>query len=60
MKNWKTTLIGGLVAGLIAGVDLLKTGGVSAENIIMAFGIAFLGALSKDFNVSHTQDKKAE
>ena len=54
MKNWKTTIVGALAGALIAIQPLLATGEVDIKALLMGFGITFLGAVSKDFNVSGT------
>lgn len=50
MKNWITTLVGALGAGLIALVPYLQTGEFSTQSLITAFIVAALGVASKDFN----------
>ena len=54
MNNWKTTLVGALAGALIAIQPLLANGEVDVKALLMGFSIAFLGAVSKDFNVSGT------
>ena len=51
MKNWKTTLIG-LLTG--AGYLLLQSlsGGMKVRDAVLATGIAVLGAVAKDHNVT--------
>lgn len=48
MKSWKTTLVG---AGLIV-LNLVQTGTTDLNTLGLAFGIAVLGALSKDHYVT--------
>jgi len=52
LKNWKTTVLGALIGGLIAIEPLISNGGVDAKQLIMGFLVAALAAVSKDFNVS--------
>lgn len=54
MKNWKTTLIGALIAGATVALDLLQKGTVDTKTIIIAVGFTVLGIFAKDFNVSGT------
>ena len=50
MKNWKTTL-----AGLGAAFLQLLAGGMTAKNAGVAIGLAAIGALAKDHNVTGGQ-----
>ena len=52
MKNWKTTLIGCGTAVIYAALGVIQTGNLNLKDIAMAAGIALLGTLAKDFNVS--------
>lgn len=52
MKNWKTTIIGCAVAGLIAIQALLATGDVDVKQLLIAFLVAAFAAVSKDYNVT--------
>ena len=52
MKNWKTTLVGALLALFIALEPIVTTGEVNWIQVIIAGGIAVLGYLAKDFDVS--------
>lgn len=56
MRNWKTTVIGVIGAIANALVTLLQTGTIDAKTAIISCAIAALGVVSKDFNVSHTQN----
>ena len=47
MRSWKTTL-----AGLIGAVANLMAGGMNTKTAIVSVGLATLGALAKDHNVS--------
>jgi hypothetical protein len=51
MKNWKTTLIG---LGFGVGILFVQavTSGVKPKDALIAAGIAALGSVSKDFNVT--------
>jgi hypothetical protein len=46
-KNWKTTLV-----GIATGFANLALGGVGIRNIALSAGLAALGAVAKDFNVT--------
>jgi hypothetical protein len=52
MKNWYTTLAGciGAVAQVV--YSLLSQGTVDMKTILSAVGLAVLGFLAKDFNVT--------
>jgi hypothetical protein len=52
MKNWKTTLAGCVSAALYAGLAILQTGKLDPKDIALAAGIAALGFLAKDLNVT--------
>lgn len=52
MKNWKTTLAGALGGSIIAIQPLLSTGEVDIKALITGFVVAFIGFVSKDFNVT--------
>lgn len=52
MKNWRTTLIGCLIGGLLQVLTLVQNGTLDAKTLTLGFGFAALGTLSKDFNVS--------
>lgn len=52
MKNWKTTLVGAAIAGALVTLTALQTGSVDLRTALIAGGIALLGVVSKDFNVT--------
>ena len=52
MKNWKTSLFGGLTAALLVILNLLQHGTVDLKTLIIAGGIALLGFVAKDNNVT--------
>ena len=52
MKNWKTTLIGCLIAIVIAIKPLIETGTIDYKQCGIAAVIALFGFLSKDANVT--------
>ena len=52
MKNWKTTLVGVVSAALYAAVAYIQSGRIEPKEIAIAAGIAALGALAKDLNVT--------
>lgn len=51
MKNWKTTLIG---LGFGAGYMVLQglAAGIKPKDLLIGVGIAALGAVAKDYNVT--------
>ncbi len=51
MKNWKTTLLGAAIAGLVALQGMTSH---DPKTIAAAFLIAAFGAVCKDFNVTGT------
>lgn len=52
MKNWKTTLVGALLAAALITLNLIQTGTVTLQNALIAGAIALLGSVAKDFNVT--------
>jgi uncharacterized membrane protein YfcA len=52
VKNWKTTLVGAVAGALIVVLNLIQTGTVDVKTLAIAFGLALIGALAKDFNVT--------
>lgn len=52
MKNWKTTLIGALLAGAVAIQPLFEEGSYDYKKLIYAGLIAIFGYVSKDWNVT--------
>lgn len=52
MKNWKTTILGAIIGGLIAVQPIIESGNVDIKQIMMGFLVAALGVVSKDFNVT--------
>lgn len=54
MKNWRTTLVGALIAGALVTLELLQNGSVDLKTAVIAGGIAVLSFLAKDFNISGT------
>jgi len=54
MKNWKTTLVGAILALFVAVQPIMETGAVDWKKIVIACGVALFGYLAKDFNVSGT------
>lgn len=52
MKNWKTTLAGMLSAGLYAGMAYAQNGGLEPKELAIVAGLAALGVLAKDLNVT--------
>ena len=59
MKNYKTTLIGGLIAVIIAVQPLIESGEINWKQVGFAALIAAFGFISKDHDVTggtKTQD----
>lgn len=54
MKNWKTTIIGAVIGGLVAIQPILESGSVNLREVLIGFLLAAFGAVSKDFNVTGT------
>jgi hypothetical protein len=52
MKNWKTTLAGCVTAMLYAVLSALQAGTVEPKDLVIAGGMAAIGALAKDLNVT--------
>ncbi len=48
LKEWRTTIVGAVGAGVIAILPILQTGEVSWRSIDTAFTFAALGYFSKD------------
>lgn len=54
MKNWKTTIIGALLAAVIAIQPLFETGDYDYKKLGLAALVALLGYLTKDAGVTGT------
>jgi hypothetical protein len=52
MKNWKTTIAGCLTAGIYAAAALLQQGNMDWKDIAVTAGLAAVGVLAKDMNVT--------
>lgn len=52
MKSWRTTAVGCLTAGLYAVLTAIQAGQIETRDLVIAGGIAILGFLSKDLNVT--------
>ncbi len=56
--SWKTTLAGYATAAGVAGLDYIQASGdlskIDPKGLVAAVGIALLGRLSKDHNVSNS------
>lgn len=52
MKNWKTTVLGAIIGGLVAVQPLLEVGTVDIKQLVLGFAIAAFGVIAKDFNIS--------
>ena len=50
MKNWKTSLIGAVIATLLAIQPLIEKGAIDWRAVGLAALIAVFGFVSKDFN----------
>lgn len=55
MKNWRTTIVGAIIGGLIAIQPVLETGTYSVKELVLGFLFAALGLLAKDYNISGTK-----
>ena len=54
MKNYRTTIIGGILAIIIAVQPILETGAVDWKKLGIAALVALFGYLAKDSNVTGT------
>lgn len=54
MKSWKTTIIGAILAAIVAIQPLIETGAVDWKKIGYAALIALFGYLVKDHDVTGT------
>lgn len=53
IRNWKTTILGAILGGLVAIQPLLETGGeIDVKQLIMGFLIAAIAAFAKDADKS--------
>lgn len=52
MTNWKTTIAGIAAGAGIVVLNLIQSGTTDFKTLAMAFGIAALGLLSKDKDVT--------
>lgn len=52
MKNWKTSLLGAILAAFVAIQPLFEAGEYDYKKLVFAAVIAAFGFLSKDFNVT--------
>lgn len=52
MKNWKTTAASALTAALYAAANGFTNGQVNWKQLAIAGGIAAIGVLAKDLNVT--------
>lgn len=52
MKSWKTTLIGILTGVATLALDMYQTGTFSLRAFLIAAGMAALGIVAKDNNVT--------
>jgi hypothetical protein len=50
VKNWKTTLVGFILASLYAIQPIFQYGEVTLSNVLIAVAIAVFGLISKDFD----------
>ena len=55
MKSYKTTIIGAILAAIIAIQPLIETGVIDYKKVGLAAIIAFFGYLSKDSDVTGTK-----
>jgi hypothetical protein len=54
MKNWKTTLVGAILAVVIAVQPIIATGSIDWKAVALAALIAVLGYVAKDAGVTGT------
>lgn len=52
MKNWKTTIVGALMAVVIAVQPIISTGAIDWKAVGLAALVALFGYLVKDKNVT--------
>lgn len=52
MKNWKTSLLGALLAIVVAVQPLISTGTIDWKAVVIAALIAGLGFVAKDHDVT--------
>jgi hypothetical protein len=52
MKSWKTTVLGAVIAAIVAIQPIISTGNVDWKAVGLAALIAALGFVAKDSNVS--------
>jgi hypothetical protein len=52
MKNWKTTLAGCVSAAIYAVIAAVQAGRIDPKDLAVAGGLAALGILAKDLNVT--------
>ncbi len=54
MKNWRTTLVGAILAIVVAVQPIIATGSIDWKAVSLAALIALLGYLAKDAGVTGT------
>ena len=52
MKSWKTTLAGWLSGAAMVGLEYYATKHVSPQTVVAALGVAGVGTMAKDSNVT--------
>jgi hypothetical protein len=60
MKNWKTTLIGLVIAIGNVALPLIQQGTVTTNQILISCGFALIGFLAKDFDKTGIPKNKEE
>jgi hypothetical protein len=60
MKNWKTTLVGAIIAVGTVVLNLYQTGTVDTKTLLIAGGFALIGFLTKDFDKTGLPKDKKE
>jgi len=55
MKSYKTTIIGAILAAIIAVQPLIETGSFDLKKVALAAFIALFGYLAKDSDVTGTK-----
>jgi hypothetical protein len=54
MKSWRTTIVGALLAAIVAIQPILESGSIDYKKLGLAAVIALFGYLVKDANVTGT------
>lgn len=52
MKNWRTTLVGAILAAGLCILNLMQNGTIDSKTLLISGGVALLGYLAKDAGIS--------